>query len=417
MKYNIERVTRDEAIGWAFGDSGPALIEAFIEDRKIAARPTAVRRGDVHDGHPNSPHSEWSGFRIRFPETPLDRKNPLASLRLVISADGASEAAEFAVPAAIAAKPSALKFWRARRSPFPPSVMAAIEGGSERKWRDVRQWGGDEIANAVDVLLFLLRTGSRATPGLFSYFSTLSRLARSFEFTAANFPTKTSATGNAAPGVASSPQEHFLIAHHLWTLKGHGVEGDLVEFGCFKGFSTSCLSFACRMVGIGMHVFDSFAGLPPSDSRVYTTGEFCGGFDEVVCNVTNFGCPEVIVFHKGFFSDTVASAGLGKIACIWMDVDLESSAKDALAVLPGLHPMSCVFTHESAPHDFDAAQNIVSTPNPEAVLPPIRDAFLARNVKPHGRYLAGATGVVWDSEKAIPTPGPAMLRLYQAMLQ
>src|SRR5207244_1856117 len=127
-------------------------------------------------------------------------------------------------------------------SPFPPQVMALIENASEIDWRGLERWSEDGVSRAVEVLLFLLKAGSRRAKGLFSYFSFLSRVAHAFHFAELHFPRTTSSSGKDHDAVASSAREHFLIAHHLMTLKAHGVEGDFLEFGCFKGFSTSCLS-------------------------------------------------------------------------------------------------------------------------------------------------------------------------------
>jgi hypothetical protein len=193
--------------------------------------------------------------------------------------------------------------------------------------------------------------------------------------------------------VASTPQEHFIIAHHLYTLKGHGVAGDLVEFGCFKGFSTSCLSFACQLLGMRMQVFDSFEGLPPSDSSYYEAGDFAGSLAEVERNVGNFGAPDVVSYHKGFFAD-VLHVDLGPVACIWMDVDLEVSARDAMQALGRLDPRSCLFSHECAPQSFDDDGRIKIVDSPDSVLPPIREAFIRENRQPLGRFLSGNTGVV-----------------------
>ena len=66
--------------------------------------------------------------------------------------------------------------------------------------------------------------------------------------------------------VASSAPEMLSIAHYLYVLKSRGMWGRFAEFG-FKGFSMSMLSAACFQLGMAMDVFDSFAGLPPSDSK------------------------------------------------------------------------------------------------------------------------------------------------------
>jgi hypothetical protein len=293
--------------------------------------------------------------------------------------------------------------------------MASIEAASETNWRGSQRWSEDALSEAVEVLLFVFKAGSRRATGLFAYFSFLSRIARGFQFVEKQFPRTTSSSGKDSNAVASSAQELFLIAHHLMTLKAYGVKGDFLEFGCFKGFSTSCLSFACLLLEMRMHVFDSFAGLPASDSSYYGAGDFAGSFDEVMRNVENFGARQVVTFHKGFFAEVIPTIDL-KIAALWLDVDIESSARSVMNVLPRLHPKGCVFSHECWPEHFDRNGNIMVQPGPDAVLPPIKDAFTADNRPPKGRYFVGRTGAIWDDGKSVPPPAPAMLRLYDAIL-
>ena len=149
-----------------------------------------------------------------------------------------------------------------------------------------------------------------------------------------------------------------------------------------------------------MHVFDSFAG----------------SFDEVIENVENFGSPQVVTWHKGFFADVVPKIGIRSVASLWRDVDLESSSQDVMRILPRLHPKGCVFSHECSPEQFDQSGSITTQRSPDLVLTPIKEAFLADNRRPMGRYLVGHTGVIWDDARSIPPPVTAMLRLYDAML-
>jgi hypothetical protein len=99
-----------------------------------------------------------------------------------------------------------------------------------------------------------------------------------------------------------------------------------------------------------------------------------------------------------------------------MDVDLESSARDAMSILPRLDSKGCVFSHECCGEHFDDRANIIAERGPDFVLPPIADAFTADGRCPKGRYLAGHTGAIWDEARSIPPPAPAMLRLYDAIL-
>jgi hypothetical protein len=121
MKYYIDRCTRDEVAGWAFGDTRSARIDTFIDDRKVDLRTTRVVRHDVGDAYPQIPHSTTSGFRIHLPDTPLSKTKRMSSLRLVISADGHDDSVEFQLPSAATVEASRLIFWQTNRSPFSRS--------------------------------------------------------------------------------------------------------------------------------------------------------------------------------------------------------------------------------------------------------------------------------------------------------
>jgi len=415
MQFWIDTCTRDEITGWAFGDEGLAEIAISVDGVPVDATLIRHNRSDVGQAHPQYPHAGQSGFALQLPASRLDTGRPRAEVRIRMASGADSDEAVFSLPSATGAETSALSPWQETPSPFPPEVMAAIQAVSDRRWDDVTAWTDPVIGEAVDVLLYLLKTGSRQGSGLFAYFSYLNRIAHAFDFTARNFLRFSESGGKDMAAVASTPQEHFIIAHHLYTLKSHGVAGDLLEFGCFKGFSTSCLSFACHLLGMRMQVFDSFEGLPSSNSMFYAAGEFAGSLAEVKRNVGNFGSPGVITFHKGFFADVLPHVDPGQVACMWMDVDLAVSARDALQVLERLDPRSCLFSHECKPAYFEDDGRIKTVETPEFVLPPIREAFIREGRDPLGRFLAGNTGVVWDNARSIPVPGPSILKLYDAL--
>jgi hypothetical protein len=415
LRYHIDCATRDGISGWCVGKDTPAGIELFINGRLTEGCIQQVVRHDVGRAFSDARAAE-SGFRIVFPSERLDPASPISSVSVTLASGGEAESVSFSLPSAIDADSSAEDYWKVRHSPFPPQVMALIENASEIDWRVLERWSEDAVSQAVEVLLFLLKAGSRRAKGLFSYFSFLSRVAHASHFAENHFGRATSSTGEDHVAIASSAQEHFLIAHHLLTLKAHEVGGDFLEFGCFKGFSTSCLSYACLLLNTRMHVFDSFEGLPASDSNYHSTGDFAGSFDEVIENVGHFGSAQVVTYHKGFFADTVPKTDLQSIACLWLDVDLESSARDAMTILPRLNPKGCVFSHECSPEHFDKSGNITSERSPDLVLSPIKEAFTADTRRPMGRYLVGHTGAIWDDARSIPPPASAMLRLYDAML-
>jgi len=151
--------------------------------------------------------------------------------------------------------------------------------------------------------------------------------------------------------VASSPYEHLAISNQLYIAKSHDLKGVFLECGCFKGFSTSCLSHACEYLNIPMVIADSFEGLPDIQGETdpdhsYHQGDFSGGLDEVKENIGIYGGRPEIKFLKGWFCDTLKNWDQD-ILSLWMDVDLIASAQDVLSqcassVVKG----GSIFSHE-----------------------------------------------------------------------
>jgi hypothetical protein len=158
-----------------------------------------------------------------------------------------------------------------------------------------------------------------------------------------------------------------------------------------------------------MEIFDSFAGLPPSDSDYYSAGEFCGTLAEVRAHIDEFGDPRGVTFHEGFFADTLPRLGRRPVICIWMDVDLYNSARDVARIFDWLPRASVVFTHEFPP---DGAEGGRVIPGRSEVFPPILDRFESLGRHPVGRYLDGALGAIWDAAEGIPVlPQPLLMEL------
>ena len=79
--------------------------------------------------------------------------------------------------------------------------------------------------------------------------------------------------------MATSPGEMLVIANQLFILRSYGIEGSVLECGCYKGYSSCCLSISCRRLGYPLVIADSFAGLPADlnevgDDRYYQVGDF-----------------------------------------------------------------------------------------------------------------------------------------------
>ncbi len=190
-------------------------------------------------------------------------------------------------------------------------------------------------------------------------------------------------------GIGTSPEELLHIANHLYLLEAAGVPGVLLECGCYKGFSTSCLSHACGFLGREMVVADSFRGLPETKSageEGYRSGDFRGGREEVEGNVRLFGRIEQVRFVEGWFRDSLPGFP-EPIALLWMDVDLYASACDVLdATWETLDGRAAIFSHEFLPEQIDKEGRIVQPNEPPGA---IRAAFAAHGVPERAVHLAG----------------------------
>ncbi|MCC7181514.1 MAG: class I SAM-dependent methyltransferase [Acidobacteria bacterium] len=126
----------------------------------------------------------------------------------------------------------------------------------------------------------------------------------------------------------------------------------VVEAGCWRGGSTAKFSIVCAMLGLRLQVYDSFEGVEPLDA--VSTGEwnFGGQYacteETVRQNVTQFGCIDVCDFHKGWFSQTLASRSIGRpVRLAYVDCDLAKGTLEALSgVMPTLAPDGCVFSQD-----------------------------------------------------------------------
>jgi hypothetical protein len=150
-----------------------------------------------------------------------------------------------------------------------------------------------------------------------------------------------------------------------------------------------------------MHVFDSFEGLPPSASTYYGAGDFAGSLEEVRANVELFGALPSVTFHKGFFSESLQRMTPPDLMCLWMDVDLESSAQDLLVAMDQLAPEGNVFSHECTADIFKGGR-VVSERSVDNPIPPVLEKFEALGRPLTGVFIAGNTGAFWAREGGAP---------------
>jgi hypothetical protein len=138
------------------------------------------------------------------------------------------------------------------------------------------------------------------------------------------------------------------------------VPGVVVECGCFKGGSTINLSMGAKLAGRELHVYDSFEGLPAPEGgdlahtllgrpvvHTYEAGMYAGSLPEVRGNVERYGAGEVVSYHPGFFSESMADFDT-PVVMAFVDVDLVSSLQDAVkAIWPNLADGGSFFIHEA----------------------------------------------------------------------
>jgi len=410
MRFYIDRLSAVDTVGWAFSEiSLDVVIEVIINGKIIGSGRADLERPDVAPHFQFKGNSATCGFRILF-------ANPIVSVsgsvpvtfRFVERAPdnkmlGQTQHVEpfFArdngpppVQGAAAARPT----------PFPAPIYDLL----------VRHWNnefspadfGDERTQtaAVERLRYLRSHSDNGTfDPLTRYLRYLNSCWSHFQFVGRQFP-EFNLAGKPSDKDwilrANTGEEMIAIANHLYCLKSHGLEGSLAEFGCFKGYSTSMLSYACRLLDIPMVVFDSFEGLPASGSPYYNAGEFSGSLDEVKHNVAVYGDIDSVRFVKGYFSDTVIKGNLPPLICLWMDVDLEDSARDVMGALSRLDPRGALFSHECMETYF--GNTIASPKGPDFVVPPIVEGFATNGEEVKGRYMCGYTGAFWRAKTGIP---------------
>jgi hypothetical protein len=398
IQYTIDTACQNYLEGWALGPAGRCTIEVVVDGRTVGNAVTGIQRSDVGAALPHVPGSAESGFIYAFSERDLAQSIRNASVWIRISADGqVLESERIDVPVPGPAEPLSFP-----RSCFPAAVTEALVTRSpELATVDVTSVRG--AFAALDVLEHLLKRGPRPLSGVHRYLGYLRSVSASAIFAERYFPkANVRSTGEKdRTGMLTNPFEMLTIAHHLYVLADAGVPGAVLEFGCYKGYSTSVLSTACHLLARELHVFDSFSGLPATDSMHYRPGEFAGDLEEVKRNVGEFGRPQVVTFHPGFFSESLPKWQPRPVMCLWMDVDLEKSAVDALRIFPSLDRRGALFSHECHPSSFSGGR---PTPQrgPDDVVGPIADAFSSAGRQPTGLFLSGHTGAFWDVQVGTP---------------
>lgn len=132
----------------------------------------------------------------------------------------------------------------------------------------------------------------------------------------------------------------------------HGIPGDIVECGVWRGGSMQAAALTLLGQGVGdreMHLFDTFEGMPPAgqhDRRVgdgSTAAELLStsdkshavwasaSLDDVQAGMAEVGYPEERVFyHQGLVEETVPAQAPETISVLRLDTDWYDSTKHEL---------------------------------------------------------------------------------------
>jgi hypothetical protein len=416
IRYAVDVCATTEVSGWAVHESGIREVRVLADGGLLGRATLGLERSDVHETHPHVGGSLHSGFLFANGDGSLRGVRTDMVVEIVAN-DGTITRQDFAdVPCLKAesfgdANPP--ECGRPIRSGFPADVSLLLHRYRPGCYDPETLWTDEQMARAVHDLTAIWNSRARV-PAVNRYVLFLKSMFQRLNLIRSRFPKYNPRVGADAKDIvctATHPRELLSIANQLYVLKSNGLGGHFLEFGCFKGFSTSCLSHCCHDLDIPMEVFDSFAGLPASDHGYYQQGDFCGSQAEVAGHVAEFGRPQAVSYRKGFFAETVRTFDKGPVLCIWMDVDLPSSAADVAEIFDRLPRESALFTHECTPAVFESGR---INPAHSQVFPPIVKKFASLQRPIVGRHVFDWLGAVWDRDAGIPVlPNSCLMTLAQ----
>lgn len=122
-----------------------------------------------------------------------------------------------------------------------------------------------------------------------------------------------------------------------------GIPGAITEFGCYQGTTSLFLRRLLNEAGQSeqreLHVYDSFAGLPPKVTQDNSTvgeqfkaGELLATKKQLILHFKHAGL-QLPHIHKGWFSDVTASDVPEQIAFAFLDGDFYESIMDSLKLV------------------------------------------------------------------------------------
>lgn len=127
----------------------------------------------------------------------------------------------------------------------------------------------------------------------------------------------------------------------------------MIEAGCWRGGSSVKFSLLCERFGYHLHIFDSFEGvevLNPDDQAKewHFGGQYASPVEVLHENLKEYGRPEIVSVHKGWYSETLALQPFPHpVRVAYIDCDLGKGTMEVLrGVMPSLARDGCVFTQD-----------------------------------------------------------------------
>jgi len=144
-------------------------------------------------------------------------------------------------------------------------------------------------------------------------------------------------------------QELRVILRELTKTLAAKTPGDVVELGCYVGTTSLFLQRLLKGGGKTLHVYDSFAGLPPKNSadaspagEQFKQGELTASKTQLIKNFKQAGLP-LPVIHKVWFEELTPADVPERISFAFLDGDFYTSILSSLKVIwPKLTPGAIV---------------------------------------------------------------------------
>lgn len=161
------------------------------------------------------------------------------------------------------------------------------------------------------------------------------------------------------------------------------VPGDIVEFGCYVGTSALFLRRLLDEKGQSdnrsLHVYDSFAGLPPKapqDSstvgEAFVAGELTATRKQLLHHFKQANL-QVPIIHKGWFADLTDTNVPANIGFAFLDGDFYDSIRDSLRLVwPRMKRGGCVVIDDYAREALPGVERAVHDYFAGKVTPAIR---------------------------------------------